>query len=264
MTEAGAGGLALAMAITVQSIHRYALKGLPGETLERTELAPGEGLPHDRRFAMAHGTTQFDPRNPEWMPKTNFLMLMKDEKLAKLRTRFEPETGRLSIERDGKQVVCGTVTESMGRTLINQFFASYMAGATRGAPKLVEAEGHRFFDIPEKTVSIINLASVRDLERVARQSIDPLRFRANVYIEGAAAWEEFGWVDRKITLGGAGLEVAARIDRCAATHVNPATAERDLNVVRFLKAGFGHIDMGIYARVVSGGPLAVRDALTLA
>ncbi len=249
------------MAITVSSLHRYPLKGLPGESLERTELEPGEGLPHDRRFAMAHGSTQFDPKNPQWLPKTNFLMLMKDEKLAKLRARFEPETGRLSIERDGKQVVCGTVTEGMGRTLINQFFASYMAGAARGAPKLVEAEGHRFFDVPEKSVSIINLASVRDLERVARQSIDPLRFRANVYIEGAAAWEEFGWVDRKIALGGAELEVAGRIDRCAATHVNPATAERDLNVVRFLKAGFGHIDMGVYARVVSPGALALGDAL---
>ena len=249
------------MAITIASIHRYPLKGLPGERLESTTLEPGEGLPHDRRFAMAHGSTRFDPKDPQWLPKTNFLMLMKDEKLAQLRARFEPEAGRLIIERGGKQVVCGTVTEPLGRTLINQFFASFMAGATRGAPKLVEASGHRFFDIPEKTVSIINLASVRDLERVARQTIDPLRFRANIYVEGLEPWREFNWVERKITLGQSDLEVVSRIDRCAATHVNPATAERDLNVIRLLKGGFGHVDMGIYAKVTSSGAVAAGDEL---
>lgn len=250
------------MTVTISSIHRYPLKGLPGESLPATALEPGEGLPHDRQYAMAHGSTQFDPKDPQWLPKTNFLMLMKDEKLAKLRARFEADSQHLIIERDGKQVVKGQVTEPLGRTLINQFFASYMAGATRGAPKLVEAEGHRFFDIPEKTVSIINLASVRDLERVARQSIDPLRFRANVYIDGYAAWREFHWLERKITIGDTELEITGRIDRCAATHVNPETAERDLNVIRFLKGGFGHIEMGVYAKVVRGGTISLGDEIT--
>lgn len=249
------------MAITITTIHRYPLKGLPGESLDSTTLEPGEGLPHDRRFAMAHGSTQFDPKNPQWLPKTNFLMLMKDEKLAQLRARFEPEAGRLIIERGGKQVVCGTVTEPLGRTLLNQFFASFMTGATRGAPKLVEAAGHRFFDVPEKTVSIINLASVRDLERVARQTVDPLRFRANIYVEGLAPWQEFNWTERTIALGQSELEVVSRINRCAATNVNPATAERDLNILRLLKGGFGHVDMGIYTKVLSGGAVAVGDVL---
>lgn len=249
------------MAITIATIHRFPLKGLPGESLESTTLEPGEGLPHDRRFAMAHGSTLFDPENLQWLPKTNFLMLMKDEKLAQLRAKFEPEQGRLTIERGGKQVVCGTVTEPLGRTLINQFFASFMAGATRGAPKLVEAPGHRFFDIPEKTVSIINLASIRDLERVARQTIDPLRFRANIYVDGLEPWQEITWIDRKITLGQGELEIVSRINRCAATNVNPATAERDVNILRLLKGGFGHVDMGIYAKVISGGDVAVGDAL---
>jgi len=250
------------MAITVADICRYPVKGLSAESLEQVELAPGACLPHDRRFALAHGSTKFDPRSPQWLPKTNFLMLMRDEKLAQLRVHFEPESGRLSIERDGKQVVGANVTETLGRTVIGQFFASFMAGATRGAPRLVEAPEHSFSDVPDKVLSIVNLASVRDLERVTRQEVHPLRFRANIYLEGLPAWQEFTWTGHEIQLGGARLEVAKPIDRCAATTVNPETAARDLNVPLFLQRGFGHVDMGVYASVTAAGRVAKGDSVT--
>jgi uncharacterized protein YcbX len=38
-------------AISVIDIYRYPVKGLNAESLERVELSPGQGLPHDRRFA---------------------------------------------------------------------------------------------------------------------------------------------------------------------------------------------------------------------
>jgi uncharacterized protein YcbX len=158
-------------------------------------------------------------------------------------------------------VVSADPTDRLGRTLIAEFFAGYLAGAARGAPKLLEAEGHMFSDIPEKRVSIINLASVRDLERVVRRPVDPLRFRANIYIDGAAPWEEFNWVGSTISIADVGLEVEARIGRCAATNVDPETGERDLSIPRTLQAGFGHGDMGVYAAVVTGGVIAKGDRL---
>ena len=189
------------MAIEVVDIYRYPVKGLSPEALDSVDVQPGEGLPHDRRFALAHGTSKFDPKQPEWLPKTNFFMLLRDEKLAQLRVRFDPESGTLAILRDGKQVVQGKATEPLGRTLISQFFASFLAAQSRGTPRLVEAPGHMFSDVPVKCLSIINLASVRDLERVMRVPIDPLRFRANLYIEGLKAWKELEWPDKTLTLG---------------------------------------------------------------
>jgi uncharacterized protein YcbX len=249
------------MAVTVTDICRYPVKGLSAEHLDRVALEPGEGLPHDRRFALAHGATTFDPHDPKWLPKTNFLMLMRDEKLAQLAVRFEPDSGELSIERDGRRVVHAKATEALGRTVIGQFIASFMAGSTRGAPRLIEAPGHNFYDSRGKYVSIVNLASVRDLKRVVRQEVHPLRFRANVYIDGAPAWSEFGWTGQRIELGKAGLDVVGPIDRCAATNVNPETAERDLNIPLALQRGFGHIDMGIYAAVSTAGEAAKGDLL---
>ncbi len=251
------------MAVSVADICRYPVKGLNAESLERVVLAPGQGLPHDRRFAIAHGSTQFQRDAPKWLPKTSFFMLMRDEKLAQLRACFDPEQSKLTIERAGKPVVSADPTDLVGRTLIAEFFSGFLAGSARGAPKLLEAEGHMFSDTPEKYVSIINLASVRDLERVVRRPVHPLRFRGNIYIDGAPPWEEFAWVGASIKLGDVALKVEAPTERCAATNVDPDSGERDLNIPRALQAGFGHGRMGVYAAVVEGGELAKGDSLTV-
>jgi uncharacterized protein YcbX len=198
------------------------------------------------------------------MPKHNFLMLAKNERLAKLRTRFDDAAGTLVVERDGRQVVKADITTPTGRMLVEQFFSAFMAGETRGNPKLVEAPGHMFSDTARKVVSIIGLASIADIERVARAPVDPIRFRANVYFAGGRPWEEFDWVDKEIAVGTTRLRVIKRIDRCAATTVNPETAARDMNVPRLLQDGFRHIDCGVYAEVLADGALAVGDVISVA
>ena len=186
---------------------------------------------------------------------------MRDEKLAQLRIAFDEETGELAIHRAGKRVVHAKATEPLGRTVIEQFFAGFMGTAARGAPRLLEAPGHMFSDARVKCLSLISLASLRDLERVVRAPVDPRRFRANVYFEDAPAWAEFDWIGQQIDIGAARLRVTARIDRCAATHVNPETAARDMNLLKALQRGFGHIEMGVYAEVIGGGEIAIGDRI---
>ena len=70
------------MPITIASLYRYPVKGLNAESLSQVSLVAGESIPGDRRFAIAHGSTQFDCANPKWLDKHNFLMLATDEKLA--------------------------------------------------------------------------------------------------------------------------------------------------------------------------------------
>jgi uncharacterized protein YcbX len=96
---------------------------------------------------------------------------------------------------------------------------------------------------------------------VARVPVDPRRFRGNLLIEGLEPWAETQWVGRQLAVGSVRLEVFKTITRCAATEVNPTTAERDLNVPKVLRAGFGHIECGIYARVVGAGRIAVGDEI---
>ncbi len=256
--------------ISIERIFRYPVKGLSAERLHRVTLQPGECLPHDRRFAIIHGAAPFDSQNPQWLPKTHFLMLMRDEKLAQLKTRFDPGTGLLSVEHQGRQVLHEDITAAAGRRSIEQFFAGFMDEKyPKDSPvglKVAEAPGHAFADaspkpgtLTNKYIHILNLESVHDLERSMGCAVDPNRFRANFYLAGAAAWSEFTWMNQVISLGGARLKIISRTDRCAATSVNPATAERDLNVVKALKRGYGHIDMGVYAEVIGGGDIAEGD-----
>jgi len=245
--------------LTLAQIYRYPVKGLTPEPLARVALSPGQGLPQDRRFALAHGSTNFDVTAPTWMPKTKFLMLMRNERLARLRTHFNETSGVLTIQRNGKTVASGDITSQTGRTIIQDFFAAYMGSEALGAPKLLEAPGHMFSDVARKVVSVIGLASVRDLERVVRGPVDPRRFRANLYFDGGAAWQEFDWVGREFRIGKVRLRGVKRIERCAATNVNPETGERDLNIPLTLQRGFQHIDTGIYADVIEGGEIATGD-----
>lgn len=243
------------MSTTISEICRYPVKGLNAETLERVVLTPGEGLPHDRRFAIAHGSTNIDPNQPKWLPRSNFLVLAKNEKLAQLDARFDPDAGTLSIARKGKQLMNAKITEATGKLLVGQFFISFMAAEVRGSPKLVEAKDFMFTDSDAKTLSLINRASVKDLERVARAPVDPRRFRGNLYCEGLDAWQEFDWIGKKLRIGDARLKVLGPIDRCAATNVNPDTAERDLNLPLALQRGFGHVNLGIFLEVLDGAEI---------
>lgn len=250
------------MSATIRHIYRYPVKGLTAEALDAADLAAGDYLPGDRRFALALATTPTSGTRMEWMPKRNFLALVKDARLATLETEFDHAAETLTIKRQGRQVARGKLTDRIGRAMIEDFFAAYMKEESRGRPRLVECvPGGRLTDQSTALVSIINLASIRDLEeRVMKTAIDPLRFRANIYIDGIAPWAEFDWLGKAVSLGGATVEVTERIDRCAAVNVNPRTAERDLNIVKALQAGYGHIDMGVFARVTRGGRIVLGDS----
>lgn len=245
------------------SLYRYPVKGLTPEPLERAILVAGETLPCDRAWAIENGPGRFDPSQPRHLPKINFLMLMRDERLATLRSNFEETTETLTILRDGKQVARGKLTTPLGRQLIEQFIAAYMQAELRGPPKIVHAEGHSFSDVAAKCVHIVNLASVRELERTLGRPVDPLRFRANLYLDGVAPWAEFGWIDKEIGLANTTLGVFARTTRCEATNVDPQRGVRDTALPAHLQRTWGHGDFGIYAKVVTGGEIAVGSPVTL-
>ena len=248
----------------VTELYRYPVKGLTGESLERIAVGAGETVPFDRAYAIENGPGRFDAAAPKHLPKINFLMLMRNERLASLEARFDDASEVLTILRAGKQVARGDLTTRLGRQIIEQFFAAYMQSELKGPPKIVSAPGHSFSDVAAKCLHVINLASLREVERVAGRAVDRRRFRANVYIDGAPPWAEFGWLDQRLRIGGIEVEAFRRTGRCEATNVDPATAQRDMSVPALLQRTWGHSDFGIYARVVSGGTVRVGDEVAQA
>lgn len=250
------------MSAFIAALYRYPVKSLSAERLDRTQVQADKPLPGDRRFAIAPGSSRFDQAQPQWQPKASFLTMVRNPRLAKLRTMFDESTDTLSIERDGREVARGRLTDPIGRAVIEQFLAAFMAEEARGRATVAAGPDVAFTDMPDPYISLIGLASIRDLERVARAPVDPVRFRANIYFDGLAPWAEFAWVGKQIAINGVRFQVEQRITRCAATEINPANAERDLAVLASLRSGFGHLNMGVYLRALEDGAVAVGDALS--
>jgi uncharacterized protein YcbX len=245
----------------IAGIYRYPVKGLTPEQLGRAELSPGQTLLADRRYAIENGPSGFDPAEPKWLPKPHFLMLMRDEWLAGLRSHFDDASHVLTIRHDGKIAVQGDLETAQGRAAIENFFTSTFPDLIRGPPKILTSPGHSFSDVARKVVSIINLASVRAIENMVGAPVHPLRFRANLYVEGWPAWHEFDLLDQTLAIGDVKLKVVKRIVRCAAVNVDPDTAQRDLAIPQALQRRLSHADCGIYAEVIEAGTISVDDAI---
>ncbi|MDF2620981.1 MAG: hypothetical protein K0S00_3640 [Xanthobacteraceae bacterium] len=250
---------------SIASLYRYPVKGLTPERLEVVELEAGRYFPGDRLYAIENGPSGFIPEVPAFQPKIKFLMLMRNERLAALKARYEDATSELVIDLDDKEAVRGRLDTPEGRAAIEEFFQRYSRYELRGAPRVLAApEGFRFVDTTEGFVSLINLASCRALGEIIGQPVDPLRFRGNLYLDGMEPWEEFDLVGHTIEVGNqVRLKVTQRIFRCAATNVDPVTAKRDLDVPGTLMRSFGHTDCGIFAEIERGGLIAEGDAVRI-
>jgi GntR family transcriptional regulator / MocR family aminotransferase len=248
----------------IASLYRYPVKGLSPERLSSVQVATGEGFPLDRIYALLRTQADFDPAAPVWLAKANFVMLMMHEQIAGLKTQYVHQDKKLLVTTATGRQMEFLLGENAGRAALEQFFADFMPKHLTTAPRLLESAGHQFTDKAAKYVSLINLASLRELAQRWGESLDPMRFRANVYIDDAEPFSELNWIGQEIQFGPVIAKVAQRNGRCAATNVNPETGVRDRNVPGKLRAAFGHKDLGVYLSVTQGGQLAEGDLVHIA
>jgi uncharacterized protein YcbX len=244
----------------IEHLYRYPVKGLTAEALEAAEVEPGGALPWDRAFALAQGDAPFDPANPTWLQKTHFMCLMRNARIAALRSVFDPRTGVLVVRAPNGDAASERVLEPEGRMRMGAFLTAYLGEEARGEPRFHHVPGHVFGDQRRPAISFLNLASLAAYEAAIGAPRNLMRFRANIYFTGPA-WSEFDWVGREILVGGVRLRVTKRTVRCPATEVNPATAERDAHPIAELRATYGHADLGIHTEVIEGGEFALGDAI---
>lgn len=254
------------MTTKIETLTRYPVKGLSGQSLENVQLVAGQGFPCDRQFGFARPNSGFDPDNPKPLPKTKFYMLARDASLVLLNTAFDDNTGVLSMsspESNGQF----DITTANGKQQASEFLKSYLALPDDETPQLFEASPHRFTDVSVvstemmNAVSLINLDSVQELAKATGHSVDPRRFRGNIHFSGLPPFSELEMVGRQIAIGTARLKVVRRTKRCPATEVDLNTGVRDMNVPELLQENYNHKDMGIYAEVQEGGTISPGDVV---
>jgi len=246
----------------IDALYRFPVKGLSAQKLEQISIQSGEGFAFDRFWAIENGTQDFDAENPAFLPKRRFLQLAQNPKLAQLVCRFEKDDQTLTIFHEGIELVSANMTEAAGVSAIEKCIARFMTDGLNGDPRLVSAQGHHFSDIPQKAVSLLNMATLAEIAKATGQEISPMRFRGNICVTGLEPWQEMEWEGRTIAVDGKPLfEVFAITGRCPATKVNLKTGERDIEMLDVLSENFGHTKCGVYMTAIDDGLIKTGSKL---
>ncbi|MGP5226268.1 MOSC domain-containing protein [Arthrobacter rhombi] len=255
---------------SIAALYHYPVKGLSPQPLTEVGLRPGQGFPDDRIYALARAAGKYVPNTAQNLGKRNFHVLARDFALAGLRSHYDSSTRTITLarpQRDGGGVVHADLSTPAGRDRLASTVAELLGLAWDDVPVVAHEPGRRFPDLLSKgdeeaqAVSIINLASVRELSRIAGTEVNPLRFRANIYLDGLPPWAERQLPGGFLRAGGARLEVFQEIGRCPATEVDPVSSRRDLPVLQLLHDAFGHTNMGVYAQMRTAGTLTEGTAV---
>ncbi|WP_432484098.1 MOSC domain-containing protein [Kineococcus esterisolvens] len=247
----------------VEALHVYPVKGLSPQPLHEVELSAGRALPFDRVLALARPGGEYAPGVRRGISKRQFFVLVDEARLAGLRTHLDTATGVFTVAVREHEVLRADLRTGEGVRRVLELFARVLDLPAGVLPVWAHEEGRRFTDTAPggdeamELVSVLNLASVREFAGRVGAAVDPLRFRANVHVDGLPAWSELDLVGRKFTLGGVRVRGEKPTVRCAATEVEPGTGRRDLPVPQLLSRHHGREVMGLYVRVLSGGTLAV-------
>lgn len=234
--------------IQIAYIRRYPIKGLPGEDLDQVTLVAGEGIPLDRRYALAAGDGRL-------------LSLTGETALARLAATATADE-HFSLYRDGQPIAEGRADGPSGFMELQAAIAAHLGLAGGAGVRMIPiAESGKADET--KPVSLINLATLEELALLLGAAPDLRRFRANLYLDGVPAWQELDWIGRELRIGRARLRVTEPTGRCKMINVDPERAVADLNIPMAMVKALGHALCGVYAAVIAAGRVAPGDAAAL-
>ena len=243
------------------AIARFPVKGFGPDRLDQVELTAGQALPLDRKWAIENGPGAFDPVQPVHVKKKHFLMLAGQTGLAQLACQFDAAGEHFAVRFPDGETITIALGEAASHAPLFARLETLLGEEVRGTLRIAHVPGQALTDIPDPHISLINAASVRDLEARTGHAIDPLRFRGNLLIDGLEPWAEFGWIGRDVMIGDVRLRGQSRIRRCVATSINPATAQCDIDLPAALMTHYGHADCGIYMSVETNDMMAIGDGV---
>jgi len=242
-------------------IVRHPIKAIGREELAQVVLSPGQCLPGDRVWAVAHEAAKFGAAPVQWAAKMNFLRGVSAPSLMAVEAQLTD--GQIALSHPEHPPLTFDPGTVEGRAALIHWLRPMWPAQKPEPTDLVTVPDVAMTDVPDPWVSINSFSSLKALSQTAGQDLSPHRFRGNLWVDGLEPWAEFDWIGQEISIGVARLVVRQRITRCKATLANPETGKRDVDTLAALTAGWDHTDFGIYAEVISGGEVALGDPVSL-
>jgi len=245
----------------IHELWHFPVKGFGGNQMPLAKLQQGGYFPNDRQFAISIGSEKTATASDgTWFRKAHFLQLMSHELLAEYSCRYDNDitNPRLELLHHGTTCLSIDPTQPTDCQRFEGFFSTLLGSKLRGKPRLMTMKHQAYSDQSTALISIASNASLDAFAEATNTKPDSRRFRINIIIDSNTPFAEETLIGRTLRCGDALLLVKEPVGRCAAINVDPATAKRNPeDYVRFMKAYFGHSNLGIFAEVINGGIIRV-------
>lgn len=245
------------------AIWRHPVKAHGREALAETTLLPGAGLAWDRHWAVAHEAARIDRDAPAWVECVNFSRGAKAPQLMAIEAALDEAGRAVTLTHPDRPPLRFRPDDADD---VRRFldWVRPLCPPDRAQPAAIHSvPGRGLTDTDYPSVSIVNLGSNADLSRRMGLDLSPLRWRANLWLDGAEPWAEEAWPGRTLRIGAATLHITERIVRCAATTANPDSGRVDADTLGALRRSRGEAIFGVYARVTTGATIRPGDEAVL-
>jgi uncharacterized protein len=233
----------------VEALFRYPVKSRGGERLDVAELG-WHGLDGDRRLAFR----RIDDRSGfPWLSASSLpdLLLFAPQRHAE---------GAEGVLPTHIRTPTGEELPVFGEDLAAE------VGCRHGAPLQMMHLKHGIFD--DASLSVIAVDTMREIGRLAGQSLDVRRFRPNVVIRSlrSVPFQEDEWVGGVLSFGegndAPATTVTMRDVRCSMVNFDPDSASPAPEVLKAVVRA-NQNTAGIYGAVTRTGRLAVGQTIFL-
>ena len=251
------------------SIHYYPVKSLSFSNLNNTIIKKKLGLINDRIFAFSRNISIEKANLVKNFPRerklNHFLTLKNTPVLNKY--KFFYDNMNLTLFRENEKIISISANNYEQYEIISNKLLELESSILKPI-FLLKNTDFPFFDTTHSdsvsnTISLININSIRDIEKKTQIKIEFERFRGNLYIDGLDAWKERSWIDKILRINNVLFKVERHIPRCSATNLQPNTDKVTINLPITLKKYYNHIDMGVYLRPLNDGKINIGNQIIL-
>tara|TARA_B100001564_G_scaffold4848_1_gene4213 strand:- start:322 stop:1080 length:759 start_codon:yes stop_codon:yes gene_type:complete len=250
--------------VKIKNLYFSPVKSLSFNNVDTLEIIKNIGIKNDRIFAFSNNLNFKDieliKNNPLKREIYKFLSLKKYPELNEY--NFLLENNFLILEFENKIILKTDINNQHEVKILCSKLEDMLPNINN--INLLKDSMNPFFDtMPNKSISLINLNSIKDFEKLSNYQVEHERFRGNIYVEDLDKWEERKLVGKVLSINDIKFKVIKEIPRCSATNIKPKTSDINLNIPFNLKKIYNHINLGIYLDPLNNGKINKRDLIKI-